>query len=135
MALGPELPGLLYFAGVKFAGYTAMAYWLRSRYPRPTASPWKAGLVRTAIGLAVGVGIMALAGKLDLDAPSGAFYALLFPVRIAEWLLLLRLFYERPDWRWGRATGWAVLGYFWSCLLDVPAVASVFLLPGGAWIC
>jgi len=127
--------GLLYFAGIKLAGYTAMAYWLRSRYPRPSASPWIVGSVRTLIGIVAGIGVVFAAERIGFDAPSWGFYAVMLPVRIAEWLLLLKLFYERGDWRWGRALGWAGIGYLASCLLDLPAVASALLLPGGVWIC
>ena len=135
MAMGADALGLLYFCSIKFAGYTAMAVVLRRRYPGPTAAPWQVGLVRTLIGLAAGLGVMQLAAGIHVIPATPAFYLLLLPVRLAEWLLLLRLFYERPEWRWKRALGWAAVGYVWSCLLDVPALAAVFLLPGGVWVC
>ncbi|MGN6150936.1 MAG: hypothetical protein ACTHOH_02865 [Lysobacteraceae bacterium] len=135
MAMGADALGVVYFCAIKFGGYTAMAAVLRRRYPGPTAAPWAVGLVRTLIGLAVGIGVMLAAAHLHVIPASAAFYLLLLPVRLAEWLLLLRLFYERPEWRWKRALGWASIGYVWSCLLDLPALAAVFLLPGGVWIC
>jgi hypothetical protein len=135
MPIGPDAMGVLYFCGIKFAGYTAMAAVLRRRYPGATAAPWRVGLVRTLIGLAAGTGVMLLAGQLQVIPASVAFHVLLLPVRIAEWLLLLRLFHERPEWRWPRALRWASIGYAWSCLLDVPALVAVLLLPGGVWIC
>ncbi len=29
----------------------------------------------------------------------------------------------------------AVIGAVWSYLLDIPAIAAMFVIPGGAWIC
>ena len=135
MPMGPAPLGLVYFTAIKFAGYTAMAYWLRSQYPQGTTAPWKVGLVRTIIGLSAGICIVFVADGIGVDVPSLRFYALLLPVRIAEWMLLLKLFYERPEWRWRRAFGWSLFGYLWSTLLDLPAIATAFMLPGGVWVC
>ena len=135
MAMGGDALGLLYFGAIKFAGYTAMAAVLRRHYPGSTAASWRVGLVRTLIGLVAGMGVMLLAEPLQVIPASIGFYVLLLPVRLGEWLLLLERFYERPEWRWKRAFGWASIGYVWSCLLDVPALAALFLLPGGIWIC
>ena len=135
MPMGPDALGVLYFCGVKFAGYTAMAVVLRRHYPGSTAAPWRVGLVRTLIGLAAGMGVMLLTEPLHVVTGTPGFYLLLLPVRLAEWLLVLERFHERPEWRWKRALGWAGVGYVWSSLLDVPALAAVFLLPGGVWIC
>lgn len=135
MAMGGDALGLLYFCSIKFAGYTAMAAVLRRHYPGSTAAPWRVGLVRTVIGLVAGMGVMRLAAHVHVIPVSPGFYVLLLPVRLAEWLLLLERFHERPEWQWKRALRWASIGYVWSCLLDVPALAAVFLLPGGVWIC
>jgi hypothetical protein len=132
---GPEALGIVYFAAVKFAGYTAAASFLKRRYGLPGVNAWAAGGVRTAIGLVVGVLAVFFASQLDIFRNTPAFFVLLVPTRIAEWLLLLWLFFERPDWSWRRALTWAALGTVWSFILDVPAILSVFLLPGGMWIC
>ncbi|MCC7249645.1 MAG: hypothetical protein IT473_13565 [Lysobacter sp.] len=133
MGAGPA--GLAYFVAVKLAGYTAMAYYLRKKYPQSTASPWVVGATRTLIGLGAGIGLVFLTERIGIVTPSFAFYGVMLPLRIAEWLLVLWLFYERPDWRWSRALRWASLGYVVSCLLDAPAVLSMFVLPGGVWVC
>jgi hypothetical protein len=133
--MGADALGVLCFVAIKFAGYTAMAAVLRRHYPGATAASWRVGLVRTLIGLVAGMGVMLLATRMHVIPASAGFYVLLLPVRFAEWLLLLERFHERPEWQWKRALGWASIGYVWSCLLDVPAVAAVFLLPGGFWIC
>lgn len=133
--MGGDALGLLYFCGIKFAGYTAMAAVLRRRYPGATAASWRVGLARTVIGLAAGMGVMLLVAPLHLAAATPAFYVLLLPVRLAGWLLVLWWFYERPGWRWRRVLGWAGVGYVWSCLLDVPALGSALLMPGGVRMC
>jgi hypothetical protein len=128
--------GLAYFAAVKLCGYAAAGVYLNRRYasPRP-ARPWVVGLVRTGIGLVVGVGAIALASRLSIDRSEWLFYVLLGPLRVGEWLLLLAIFFERPWTSWPRALKFAGLGSLWSYLLDVPAIAAAFTLPGGVWIC
>ena len=132
---GPELLGVVYFAAVKLASYTVAARFLKSKYGRPGVNAWAAGGVRTVIGLTVGVLAVFLASQLDIFRNTPAFFILLVPTRMAEWLLLLWLFFERPDWQWRRALGWASLGIVWSFVLDVPAILAAFALPGGVWIC
>jgi len=72
---------------------------------------------------------------LGLTKSESAFYLLLAPIRLAEWLLIIWLFYGRknPDLR--RLVVYAVLGSLWSYVLDLPAILAVFILPAGAWIC
>ncbi|MEO7678024.1 MAG: hypothetical protein ABIV39_14795, partial [Verrucomicrobiota bacterium] len=60
--------------------------------------------------------------------------ALLAPIRICEWVILLRLFFHR-DWNWSRSLKLAALGTAWSYVLDIPAIMAFFVIPGGAWIC
>ena len=135
MAAGAEILGVVYFAAVKLAGYTAAASFLKRRYALPGVNAWVAGGVRTVIGLVVGVIAVFFASQLDIFRSTPTFFVLLVPTRIAEWLLLLWLFFERPNWSWSRALTWASLGTVWSFILDVPAIISAFALPGGMWIC
>ena len=135
MPFGPEPLGLAYFAGVKFAGYSAAAYYLKAKFPESSASPWLVGAVRTAIGLAAGFGAVYAAGHLGIGKSELGWYALLVPIRICEWLILLALFFRRPTWNWPHAFRLALLGTVWSYVLDLPAALAVFVIPGGAWIC
>ena len=135
MPAGPEVLGVVYFAAVKLVGYTAAAKYLKGKYSRPEVNAWLAGGVRTFIGLAFGIFAVFFASQLDIFRSTPAFFVLLVPVRIVEWLLLLWLFFERPNWGWSRALGWAATGTVWSFVLDVPAIFAVFALPGGMWIC
>lgn len=135
MAAGAEMLGVAYFAAVKLAGYTAAAKFLKGKYARPEVNAWLAGSVRTFIGLAFGIFAVFFASQLDIFRSTPAFFILLVPARLVEWLLLLWMFFERPDWNWGRALKWASLGILWSFVLDIPAIFAVFVLPGGMWIC
>lgn len=131
---GPEPLGLAYFAAVKLVGYTAAASFIKRRIPGSSTSPWLVGGVRTVIGLGAGIGAVYIASRLGMVRSEFGFYALLAPIRICEWLILLGLFF-RHDWNWPRSLKLAALGTVWSYVLDIPAVAAVFVIPGGAWIC
>ena len=134
MPAGPAPLGLAYFAAVKFVGYTAAALFIKRRIPDSAAFPWLVGAVRTVIGLGAGLGVGYVADQLEILRSEFGFYALLAPVRICEWLLLLALFF-RHDWDWPRSLKLAALGTVWSYVLDIPAIMAVFVIPGGAWIC
>jgi len=135
MPAGPEALGLAYFVAVKFAGYSAAANYLRRQYPESKVNPLLAGGVRTVIGIVVGISAVFATEQFGIVRSTVAFFAFLFPTRILEWLLLLWLFFERPNGSWQRAIGWSVKGTGWSYLLDIPAILAVFVLPGGVWVC
>jgi hypothetical protein len=135
MPAGPELLGFAYFGAVKLAGYAFAGSVLRRQYQRPEVGALGFGLARTALGVAAGVSVGALFAAAGLHSSEVLFYVLLFPVRMAEWLLVIWLFFERPALSWNRAIPRAALGSMWSYALDLPAILAVFTLPGGSWIC
>ena len=140
MPAGISNPGLGYatFCAIKFAGYTAAAHFLSMSYNRDDLASWKVGAVRTLIGMAAGAAYLGLWMVIDhrVFSPSGNWLYLvgLLPVRIAEWWLLIWLFYDRKlrepakDWRM------VGLGTIWSYVLDAPAIAG-FIATAGFWIC
>jgi hypothetical protein len=139
---GPLPLGFAYFVGVKFVGYTAAAAVIRRLYPESKATIAKVGLTRTLIGIAAGAAYGGLwyvaykflppAGKEQWDL----YYLVgLFPVRIAEWMWLIYLFFNRTLLNRPRAVGIAVGGTVWSYCLDAICIAAAFVIPGGAWIC
>jgi len=132
--------GFAAFAAVKFGGYTAAGELLNRRLS-PNAPPRAVsiGVVRLAIGLVAGMSYGAFFAFL---APSNEamarivplFFLALFPIRLLEWFILLKLFFRRetagsPPWKW------MVVGTAWSFVLDGLAVAAAFTIPGGLWIC
>jgi hypothetical protein len=144
MPAGISSPVLGYatFCAIKFAGYTAAAHVLSVQYERKEVSAWKVGAVRTLIGMVAGAAYFGL-WSLIARNPSGViqeinvpffYFVGLLPIRIAEWWLLIWLFYDREfrqpakDWRF------VALGTIWSYVLDAPAIAG-FIATGGFWVC
>jgi hypothetical protein len=136
---GISNPALGYatFCVVKFAGYTLAGHVIAKAYGRTDIGAWRVGAVRTAIGMAAGAayfGVWKLMGKPFGGELTFLYLAGLLPVRIAEWWLLIWLFYDRA--LADRETGWRIvfLGSAWSYLLDVPAIVG-FLATAGVWVC
>ena len=132
---GPSLVGLAYFAGIKLAGYSAAGAWLRKKYDRPEAKPLKFGIARTVLGLVVGIAFATTMLQIGIVESGVTYYLLLFPVRFAEWYVVIWGFFERHAVRPGSLIGYSLLGSVWSYVLDLPAMLAMFALPGGVWIC
>jgi hypothetical protein len=142
MPMGPAPAGFAYFTVIKFLGYSAYAYRLRREFhdaDQGAARTFKIGGLRTGIGVVVGVsyGWLSLASGLfgHGDMASAFFLLGLLPIRIGEWLLLLRLvFKDKIQDRKLTAKSVAV-GTIVSYGLDFAGIAAAFVLPGGAWVC
>src|SRR5262245_55203905 len=132
MAAGPLPLAVAIFSAVKLAGYT-LAGWRLNRanstlHPRPIVF----GAARTLLGVLAGVSYATIAMKFGIERSGVWYYVDLFPVRQLEWTLMLFLFYRNsPRRRWLDST-W---GTAWSYVLDIPAVALAWIIPGGFWIC
>jgi hypothetical protein len=135
MAGGPTFVGIAAFAAVKLAGYSAAGAWLRRRYTAPRPRPIVFGLARTVLGIVVGVSFALAMESLGVVRGMVSYYLLLLPVRLAEWLAILWVFYRRAQPERGRRWRHATLGSAWSYLLDLPAIFAAFAVPGGMWIC
>jgi len=139
---GPGPLGFVYFSAVKAAGYTAAAIALKRIYglrQSPKPSVWAVGLARTGIGLVVGLSYGALwiylLNRFMIESGGILFYCLLLPVRLAEWSLLIWLFFDRGFHDRGRLWKSVALGTICSYLLDAVGVFAAFVLPGGIWVC
>ena len=130
MPFGPEPLGVAYFAGVKLVGYSIFGNHLRKKFTAEKPRAIVFGAARTLLGLIVGVGLVALLATVGVVRDEWIFYVLLLPVRLGEWLFSIWLLFRR-----GLAWKQAFLGSICSYALDVPAVMSAFILPGGVWIC
>jgi hypothetical protein len=138
--MGPAPLGFAYFSAIKLAGYTAAAWYFKRNYQRPDSSIWKFGAARTALGIAAGLSYGAawwfFAGRFHLIPDSGSlFLALLFPIRLGEWSLILWLFFERNSTQRGHLVRNSLLGTVWSYVLDAIGISAAFVIPGGIWIC
>ncbi len=134
--MGPAPLGLVYFAGVKLIGYSVFGRHLRKKYETPHPGALTFGIARTALGLLVGAGFASLMFFVGAARSEIGFYLLLLPVRVGEWVLTIWFFFTRTlDVPRQPVMKHALLGSVVSYLLDIPAIASVFVIPGGAWIC
>lgn len=136
--------GFVYFGAVKAAGYTGASAVLKNGYKlreSPKPEVWKVGLTRTAIGIGAG----ALYGALwylvlrhvfaNNDGGNILFFALLLPVRIIEWGLLIWIFFDRGLRDKPRLWKFVAFGIGVSFVLDFVGIVAAFVLPGGFWIC
>jgi hypothetical protein len=48
---------------------------------------------------------------------------------------LIRLFYEPRFLATGRSWKWTGAGIIWSFLLDLIAIGTALVVPGGIWVC
>ena len=124
------------FGAVKYAGYSLAGFTLNRVYSLTDRNALLVGAVRTAIGLAAGFafGSIFLWGAFARNM-EWLFFAGLVPVRILEWGLLIRLFYEPRFLVTGRAWRWSLAGLGWSFLLDIIGILLALVVPGGIWIC
>jgi len=132
---GPSPIGLACFAGIKLVGYGLAGYQLNRLCRTTKPHPAVFGLTRTGLGVAAGVAFASIALWSNLTQSEAAFYVGLAPVRMAEWLLILWFYYVRSGLSRDRWIKYSVLGSVWSYVLDIPAVLSIFVVPGGVWIC
>ncbi len=143
MPAGLTNPALGYagFCAVKLAGYSLAGWYLSRSYRRPDIGALRVGATRTLIGMATGAlyfWLWAASGALFTrpasDTGSYLYLAGLLPVRLAEWWLLIWIFYDRKLAQ--PAKGWrnVILGTAWSYFLDAPAIAGL-LVVGGFWVC
>jgi hypothetical protein len=142
MPMGPGPLGFVYFMGIKFAGYAGAAAVLRKVYPASADGPLKVGGIRTLIGMGAGLAYgavwMLLFTKSQVassDAAPFLYPGGLFPVRIAEWLFLIHLYFDRRLVNRDKSIGSAIGGTIWSYCLDAIGVGAAFVIPGGIWIC
>lgn len=144
--MGGYFPGPLGFAafvGVKFGGYALAGIALKKLQPTITSSALKIAAARTGLGIVLGPPITLLGGMIlgllfagvRNDVPTYFAYALLWPLRILIWALVLYIFARRADLSASRFWGYAALGAIWSCLLDWPGFKLAMVAPGKIPIC
>lgn len=120
--------GYAIFTCVKLVGYSLFALKLNRSY-RLEKNVLAVGTVRTLMGMILGGGYFLLwglvFGKASKELP---YWMGLVPLRIFEWWLLIRIFYDRP-FRHPASRGNVAEGIGWSYLLDLPAMFG-FLICG-----
>ena len=142
MPAGPGPIGFAAFTGVKFLGYSVAASVLTNAF-QSSRNVWFVGLARTGIGLVAGTLFggtwILLSMRFDNNWPdwlaATVFFGLLIPIRLAEWSLLIHLFFDRGLVERTRDFKLATAGSLWSFVLDAVGIFSAFVVPGGFWVC
>ena len=137
MPFGPAPLGAAAFIAIKFVGYRYAGAYLDERYNNHRVSVNVFGVARTALGLLVGITFALLMSHWEINREMLVWFLILLPVRIAEWVATIWFFFERkePKVQPARLLKHSVLGAGWSYVLDIPAIAAVFVVPGGMWVC
>lgn len=164
MPAGPEALGFVYFAAAKLVGYTAFCRWaiqpqaefaltlqasgvagstqpISSKgHSRHAPAAWNAGAVRTLIGVAIGAAVGLGFWKIPYFAEHDVidklwFFALLVPVRVGEWWLLLKWIYRESPFSERQKIALIATGIVASFALDALGVVTAMILPGGFWVC
>jgi hypothetical protein len=125
---------LLAYTTVKLAGYSFFGKKLNQWYNKTRPRPIVFGAARTLLGIVVGIGSLFLLSGLTSNREA-LFLILLIPIRFFEWFLMLYLFFERNNFSIKRISRFSTQGIFFSFALDIPVIFSVFVIPGGVWIC
>jgi hypothetical protein len=135
MPATPGPVGVATFVAMKFCGYSIAGRFLAKEYERPVSLKWKVGAVRTAIGIAMGVAYFAVWNYFLSPHYSGLTWFLgLVPVRLLEWGLLLRIFFEPTVLRSTSSWQFSTIGTAWSFVLDAVGIGAALVVPGGIWI-
>jgi hypothetical protein len=125
--LTDPVAGYIGYFCVKAAGYTVAATVISRTYSRSDLNPFAVGSARTVMGMAAGLMIHELLPTLDRAMASSAVFVSLavlglICITLAEWWLLIWMFYDRHLSSPRRDWAVTVCGTVWSFILDVPAV-------------
>ncbi len=131
MPIVPTPLGIFYYAYVQVLGYSVAGCFLKRKFEH-SLHFFVFGIARTILGIIVGFSYVANTEEYGLVCLSPIFFVLLLPVRFAEWFFLIWLFYHRHGITIRQLILYSSLGTIWSYVLDVPAIASVIILPGGS---
>jgi hypothetical protein len=134
MPIGRGPVGFGVFLLVEFAGYAGAAQMLSKSYELPTNS-WKVGGVRTVIGVAAGLMYFGLWSLSKSEPSPFLWFGGLFPIRVVEWGILLRIFFDKKLFQSARSWRYSVFGTLWSFALDAIGVGAALVVPGGMWVC
>jgi len=133
---GEPLQGVLAFTAIKFAGYSLAAFYLNKSYPDSINKFWVVGLARTIIGIVFGIVLATVSFPFVFVGGLGFLIYLLglIPVRLLEWFIVIRFFYDENLNDRQKMWKSLILGTVWSFVLDVPAILGLSLI-GNFWIC
>ena len=130
MPMMPSPLAALAYGAVKVIGYAYFARYLNQRHGE-SVSPYKFGIVKTAIGLAGGIAyVSVIAPAIWAQQDSHwAFFLGAAPIRFVAWCTALAIFYQFRA-RKAVVAGMAALGTIWSYVLDGIMWLIYQILPG-----
>jgi len=135
MPYGPSpIFGLAAYSTIKLIGYSLAGNFLNHRYKATAPRPIVFGIARTVLGIIVGVCSVYFLSK-NPDVKEAEFFVGLIPIRFFEWALVIFIFFERQNFQLARISKYSLIGIGWPFLLDIPVIASFFVIPGGFWVC
>jgi len=130
------ITGTATYAAIKILGYSFFAKYLNSLFYMHH-NIWKVGLIRTAIGVVLGLAHNAFflsflnvsMGRSPIGGEDTSIYfALLILLRIFEWGLIIYWFYDRRLENKARIAKALTLGVIWSFVLDIPILTGLFVV-------
>jgi hypothetical protein len=138
----PGIPGLIAFAGAKFAGYVLAGRALKHFQPSVTAGSVKIAATRTGLGIVLGpvlsIGMVWAASIIlgsESNLPILAFYPFLFVVRTFVWAFVIFVFTNSLGLSRLQIWKYSILGAVWSCVLDLPGFYLALISPGHIPFC
>jgi len=121
------------FTAIKLVGYSWFGWYLDRLYSKSGLNFVLVGVSRTLLGMLFGAAV-GLLGLITFELAMPFFLFGLLPVRIIEWWIILRVYYDRKGQDKERMRKYVGQGLAWSFVLDIPAIFG-FLATGGLWIC
>src|SRR5450432_3784095 len=110
MPIGPSPNiGLISYTAIKVIGYSLVGWELNRRYQSTKPRPYVFGIVRTLLGIVVGITSLFLLEAINSNR-GVVFFIFLMPIRLCEWLLVLYIFYERKNFSFKRILKYSFLG-------------------------
>ena len=126
--------GTLLYAGIKLCGYALFAKILNRLFSR-SRNIWKIGVVRTLLGVVLGLAHNAFflnffkvsMGRAPLGGEDTWLYFLFLVIlRILEWGLIIYWFYDKDFQQKKPVFTGIILGILWSFVLDIPIIVGLF---------
>ena len=131
MSFSNEALGYATYGIIKLVGYTLVSRRIGQDDPESSVPSLLVGATRTILGMLIG----AICHQCGLGSQGLiVLWLVLFPIRMLEWGVVIRLFYARQAIGPSRGMWAALFGTAWSYILDIPATLG-FLLTGGLSIC
>ena len=116
------------FGAIKLIGYSLFTFRLNNIYEKEL-SIFKIGFTRLIIGVLFG----SIFGYFFFHTGI-YFYLGLIPIRLLEWSIISKLFYDNKLTNRTELIQTCIQGTVVSFLLDIPATIG-FLVTGGFWVC